>query len=106
MVNPSEKTPAVVVDYHEQPEEEEQDKTSWTAWIVLFCTALINAACAIMWMTPSSAPDTMSAWMQADLTQLNWLSNVCAISNTVFSIAAAWGYERFGTKTCVSNCVS
>ncbi|KAI9484967.1 major facilitator superfamily domain-containing protein [Zychaea mexicana] len=69
---------------------------------------LVNCACAMMWVTGSSAPNTMAAWMHVDLTQLNWLSNVAAISNAIFSLVAAYAYERFGVKVCivVTGCIN
>ncbi|KAI7849847.1 major facilitator superfamily domain-containing protein [Circinella umbellata] len=75
--------------------------THWSAWYVTACVMIVNAACAIMWTTMSSAPVSTMEWMQVDLTKLNWLSNVAAISNATFSLVAAYAYERFGIKTCL-----
>ena len=77
--------------------------THWHAWAVTACVMIVNAACVIMWTTMSSAPISTMEWMQIDLTKLNWLSNVAAICNGTFSLVAAYAYERFGIKTCVSN---
>lgn len=73
------------------------------AWIVLVSIMLVNAACNIMWTTCSSAPTPSAEWMQIDFDQLNWLSNACAIVNTLLSLPAGWAYEQFGIKACVSK---
>ncbi|KAI8144123.1 major facilitator superfamily domain-containing protein [Fennellomyces sp. T-0311] len=82
--------------------------THWTAWFVTVCVMLVNAACAIMWTTGSSAPISLSEWMQVDLSHLNWLSNIAAISNAIFSLLAPWAYDRFGIKLCIvlSGCMN
>lgn len=77
-------------------------KTTWIAWVLTVCISLHNAACTIMWQTASSAAITTADWMNANLTQVNWLSNTSAIANCIFSIVCVWSYERFGIKACVS----
>ncbi|KAI7898914.1 major facilitator superfamily domain-containing protein [Cokeromyces recurvatus] len=72
--------------------------TTWVAWLQVISIMLINCACALMWMTGASSPTSMSAWLQVDFTLLNWLSNVAAIVNTVFSLITLWSYERFSLK--------
>ncbi|KAI9243722.1 major facilitator superfamily domain-containing protein [Phascolomyces articulosus] len=81
--------------------------THWSAWLVTACVMIVNTACAMMWMTFPSAPVSIH-WMQVDLTQLNWLSNVAAISNAVFSLVAAYAYEKFGVKACIvgAGCIN
>lgn len=77
-------------------------KTSKMAWLVTFSTMLVNAACAIMWVSCASAPITSAEWMGGSLSNVNWLSSLCAIDNSVFSLVCIWAYERFGVKRCVS----
>ncbi|KAI9321652.1 major facilitator superfamily domain-containing protein [Dichotomocladium elegans] len=77
-------------------------KTSLMAWIVTLAIMMVNAAASMMWTTGSSAPLTLSDWMSVDLSKVNWLSNVCAINNSVFSILCIWAYEHFGVKRCVA----
>ncbi|KAI9321646.1 major facilitator superfamily domain-containing protein [Dichotomocladium elegans] len=81
---------------------EVSDKTPFMAWVVTVSIMLVNAACNIMWTTCSSAPTPTSEWMQIDFSQLNWLSNACAIANTVLSLVCGWAYERFGVKPCIA----
>ncbi|KAI9475453.1 MAG: major facilitator superfamily domain-containing protein [Benjaminiella poitrasii] len=72
--------------------------TTRLAWIQIISVMLINCACALMWMTPVASPVAMSSWLQVDYTQLNWLSNVAAIFNTLFSLVTLWSYQRFSLK--------
>ncbi|KAJ8662734.1 hypothetical protein O0I10_001698 [Lichtheimia ornata] len=76
-------------------------KTSKMAWLVTFSTMLVNAACAIMWVSCASAPITSAEWMGGSLSNVNWLSSLCAIDNSVFSLVCIWAYERFGVKRCL-----
>lgn len=78
-------------------------KTSKMAWLVTFSAMLVNAACAIMWVSCASAPMTSAQWMGGSLSQVNWLSSLCAIDNSIFSLVCIWAYERFGVKRCVRN---
>ena len=75
--------------------------THWSAWLVTACVMLVNMACSITWTTGSSAPISMSEWMQVDFSSLNWLSNIGAISNAVLSLIAPWVYHRLGVKRSV-----
>ncbi|CDH53564.1 cell surface receptor mfs transporter [Lichtheimia corymbifera JMRC:FSU:9682] len=76
-------------------------KTSKMAWLVTFSTMLVNAACSIMWVSCASAPLTSAEWMGGSLSNVNWLSSLCAIDNSVFSLVCIWAYERFGVKRCL-----
>ncbi|KAI8083020.1 major facilitator superfamily domain-containing protein [Halteromyces radiatus] len=79
-------------------EEEEGNEVSYVAWMVVFCVVLLNTAVNLTWLSASSAPEATSQWMQVSFTSLNWLSNICAILNTVVSLPTAWAYERLGIK--------
>lgn len=81
-----------------------EGKTSVAAWIETIVCVSLNSSCAIMWMTASSTPAVMTQWMGISLTQLNWLSNYSAICNSIFSLLAAWVYDRVGIKTSLIMC--
>jgi FLVCR family MFS transporter 7 len=81
-----------------------EERTSFTAWIETLVCILLNSSCALMWMTASSTPNVMTAWMNCSLTELNWLSNAAAICNTIFSLLTAWAYEKLGIKTSIILC--
>jgi hypothetical protein len=83
--------------------EKDDERTSWMAWVVVVVVVLISTASATMWMTASSVPSATSAYLNVDLTQLNWLSNISAILNTTFSLPSALSYERFGLKKSVNE---
>ncbi|KAI7882838.1 MFS general substrate transporter [Lichtheimia hyalospora FSU 10163] len=76
-------------------------RTSKMAWLVTVSIMLVNAACAIMWVSCASAPLTSSEWMGGSLSNVNWLSSLCAIDNSIFSLVCIWAYERFGIKRCI-----
>lgn len=97
------RAPASPNDHVLEDKIEYSNKTPFMAWIVLVSIMLVNAACNIMWTTCSSAPTPSAEWMQIDFDQLNWLSNACAIVNTLLSLPAGWAYEQFGIKACVSD---
>lgn len=80
-----------------------EEKTSIAAWIEVIVCIGVSTSCSFMWGTGSSVPNIMSKWMNVSLTQINWLSNASAICNTVFSLATAWAYEKFGIKTSVKQ---
>jgi hypothetical protein len=84
-------------------DEEEDEGTSWMAWVVVTVVVLISTASAIMWMTASSVPSAASAYLNVSLTKLNWLSNISAIINTTCSLPCAFSYERFGLKKSVND---
>ncbi|KAI7885413.1 MFS general substrate transporter [Lichtheimia hyalospora FSU 10163] len=96
------RSPSLANDHVIEEKIEYSNKTPFMAWIVLVSIMLVNAACNIMWTTCSSAPTPSAEWMQIDFDQLNWLSNACAIVNTLLSLPAGWAYERFGIKACIS----
>ncbi|CDS05286.1 hypothetical protein LRAMOSA07815 [Lichtheimia ramosa] len=96
------RAPASPNDHVLEDKIEYSNKTPFMAWIVLVSIMLVNAACNIMWTTCSSAPTPSAEWMQIDFDQLNWLSNACAIVNTLLSLPAGWAYEQFGIKACIS----
>lgn len=73
--------------------------TTWIAWLQVISIMLVNSACSLMWMSGSSSPMAVSEWLKVDFTALNWLSNVSAIINTLFSLATGWSYQRFGIKS-------
>ncbi|KAI8884429.1 MFS general substrate transporter [Backusella circina FSU 941] len=77
---------------------DEKYGTTWVAWLQIANVILVNSACSMMWMSAASTPLVSSEWLQASLTRTNWLSNVSAICNSVFSVLTAWSYERFGIK--------
>ncbi|KAL7313569.1 hypothetical protein PS15m_007304 [Mucor circinelloides] len=72
--------------------------TTWIAWLQVISIMLVNSACSLMWMSGSSSPMAISEWLKVDFTALNWLSNVSAIVNTLFSLLTGWSYQRFGIK--------
>ncbi|CEP11544.1 hypothetical protein [Parasitella parasitica] len=72
--------------------------TTWVAWLQVLSVMLVNSACSIMWLSASSSPIAISEWLKVDFTALNWLSNVSAIINTLFSLLTGWSYQRFGIK--------
>lgn len=73
--------------------------TTWVAWLQVISIMLVNSACSLMWMSGSSSPIAISEWLKVDFTALNWLSNVSAIINTLFSLVTGWSYQRFGIKS-------
>ncbi|GAN07696.1 major Facilitator Superfamily protein [Mucor ambiguus] len=72
--------------------------TTWVAWLQVISIILVNSACSLMWLSGSSSPIAISEWLKVDFTALNWLSNVSAIVNTLFSLLTGWSYQRFGVK--------
>jgi FLVCR family MFS transporter 7 len=88
----------------QQQQDSFEEKTSMAAWIETLVCVGLNSSCAMMWMTASSTPVVMSAWMDCTLTQLNWLSNAAAICNTIFSLLTAWSYEKIGIKMSIILC--
>ncbi|KAI8096953.1 major facilitator superfamily domain-containing protein [Halteromyces radiatus] len=81
-----------------QEKNEADNKTSMMAWLLVVVVILINSSSAMMWMTASSVPVSTSVYFNISLTQVNWISNVSAIINTVFSLPCAWIYEKYGLK--------
>ncbi|ORX60621.1 MFS general substrate transporter [Hesseltinella vesiculosa] len=90
------KLKTITIDLEDQVVEKEH--TSMMAWVVVVVTVAINSACAVMWMTGSCIPTAGPEYFGIDLTQLNWLSNISAILNTVGSLPSAWCYEYLGIK--------
>ncbi|KAL0079732.1 major facilitator superfamily domain-containing protein [Phycomyces blakesleeanus] len=82
-------------------QESHEYKTSAIAWINLVAVVFVNISCALTWMTVSSSPDVSAIWMEASLSQVNWLSNVSAIINSLLSLTTAWAYEMFGLKKVI-----
>ncbi|KAI9022282.1 major facilitator superfamily domain-containing protein [Phycomyces nitens] len=76
-------------------------KTSIIAWVNLVAVVFVNISCALTWMTVSSSPDVSAEWMEASLSQVNWLSNVSAIINSLLSLTTPWAYEILGLKKVV-----
>ncbi|KAI8968036.1 major facilitator superfamily domain-containing protein [Mycotypha africana] len=72
--------------------------TTWIAWLQVLSIILVNSACSLMWMSATSSPTAVSEWLNVSFSSLNWLSNVSAIVNTVFSLITGWAYEKFGIK--------
>ncbi|CAO3595279.1 unnamed protein product [Absidia cylindrospora] len=81
--------------------DDEKEETSWIAWVLVLVVISINTASAMMWMTASSLPTAAVSYFNVTLTEINWLSNLSAILNTVFSLPSAWSYERFGLKKSI-----
>lgn len=86
-----------------QQDEGEDERTSRMAWVVVAVVVSISTASATMWMTASSVPSAASAYLDINLTQLNWLSNISAIINTTCSLPSALSYERLGLKKSVNE---
>lgn len=98
----SENDEAIGNQVYEKPMvQQDEGSTSLVAWLFCICIMVVNTVCAWMWVTTASAPLSFATWMNVDYAGVNWLSNVSAIFNTVFSLIAGWSYERFGIKKSV-----
>lgn len=75
--------------------------TTWVAWLHVVNIMLVNSASSLMWASASSAPVAVSEWMHVNYTELNWLSNLSAVINTLCSLITGWSYQRFGIKANV-----